>query len=107
MTGSRTGFVSSAIDSPPGVAAKAWCDDRELFVELADGRLVRSPLPDFVLQVPSEKRGDPEVEDFGTAIWWPRIDEGIGVNSLFGVSEDVIYDMAGFEAGISEDELPE
>ena len=97
MSGSAPGVVSSASDSPPGVAAKAWCDDRELFVELTDGRWVRHALPQFVLDTPVDRRGSCEVESFGTAIWWPALDEGVGVNWLFGVSEDVIYDLAGFE----------
>ena len=108
MTGSMPGVVSSAIDSPPGLAAKVWCDDTELFVELADGRLVRHPLPDSVLAVPVERRGPCVVEDFGTALSWPELDEDIGVNSIFGVSEGVIYDLAGFDSGpfatLSEDE---
>lgn len=97
MSGSAPGVVSSASDSAPGVAAKAWYDDRELFVELTDGRLVRHPLPQFVMDAPVGSRGPCEVEDFGTAIWWPQLDEGVGVNWIFGVSEDVIYDLAGFE----------
>ena len=99
MSGSSPGVVFSAVDSPPGVAAKAWCDEDELFVELTDGRLVRHALPDFVLAVPADQRGACEVEDFGTAIWWPHLDEGVGVNWLFGVTEDVIYDLAGFQKG--------
>jgi hypothetical protein len=52
-----------------------------------------------------DRRGDCEVEDFGTAIWWPDLDEGVGVNWIFGVSEDVIDDLAGFDKGpFSEDE---
>jgi hypothetical protein len=81
------------------VALRAWCDEQELFVELTDGRLVRHSLPDFVLATPVERRGVCEVEDFGTAIWWPDLDESVGVNWLFNVSEDVIYDLAGFEKG--------
>jgi hypothetical protein len=99
MSGLRPGLVSSSVDSPPGIAEKAWCDEQELFVELTDGRLVRHPLPDFVLATPIARRGACVVEDFGTAIWWPELDEGVGVNWIFGVSEDVIYDIAGFEHG--------
>jgi hypothetical protein len=99
MTGSASGVVTSATGSPPGLAAKVWCDRSELFVELADGRLVRHPLPAFVLAVPVDRRGPCEVEDFGTAILWPELDERVGVNWIFGVSEDVIDDLAGFETG--------
>jgi hypothetical protein len=59
---------------------------------------VRHSLPDFVREAPPEKRRC-EVEGFGTAIWWPELDEGVGLNWIFGVSEDVIYDLAGFRKG--------
>jgi hypothetical protein len=48
---------------------------------------------------PREKRIRCEVEGFGTAIYFPDLDEEIGVNELFGVTEDVIYDLAGFTKG--------
>jgi hypothetical protein len=83
--------------SPPGLVVKAWCDEREIYVELTDGRLVRHPLPDFVLAAPADRRGPCRVEDFGTTMWWPELEDGVGVNWLFGVSEAVIYDLAGFE----------
>lgn len=91
-------MTSSAVDSAPGLAARAWCEEDELLVELTDGRIVRRPLPSFVSAAPLEKRRC-DVEDFGTAIWWPELDEGVGVNWLFGVSEAVIEDLAGFEKG--------
>jgi uncharacterized protein DUF2442 len=97
MSGAKPGIVSSA-GSAPGLAVRAWCDRDELVVELEDGRIVRHELPDFVKAAATAKRRC-EVEDFGTAIWWPELDEGVGINWLFGVSEDVIYDLAGFEKG--------
>jgi len=44
----------------------------------------------------SEQRANYEISAFGTAIHWPHADEDIGVNSLLGVSEDKLYDFAGF-----------
>lgn len=90
-------MTSSAAGSSPALAAKAWCDDEQLYVELKDGRIVTHPLPEFVSRVPVDTRGPCEVEDFGTAIWWPNLDDGVGVNWLFGVSEEVIEEMAGFD----------
>lgn len=104
MSGLAHGVVSSAASSAPGIAARAWCDEREIFVELTDGRLVRHPLPDFVLATPLDRRGSCEVEDFGTALWWPQLDEGVGLNWMFGVREDVIEELAGFENVAPEDE---
>ena len=37
------------------------------------------------------------VEDFGTAIHWPDLDEDLGVDWILGVDEDVLLDLAGFE----------
>jgi hypothetical protein len=44
---------------------------------------------------PFEKRLRCQVEGSGTAIYFPDLDEEIGVNEIFGVSEDVLYDVAG------------
>jgi hypothetical protein len=98
-SGSTPGVVPSAAESRPAPAATAWCEGDELYVELVDGRVVRHPLPDFVRRAAIEKRRC-EVEEFGTAIWWPELDEGIGVNAIFGVSEDVIDQLAGFTKGM-------
>ena len=104
MSGLRPGVASLAVDNAPGLAAKAWCRGDQLVVELTDGRIVTHALPDFVTAAPEGKRGC-EVEDFGTAIWWPELDEGVGVNWIFGVREAVIEDLAGFEKGpFPEDE---
>lgn len=67
-------------------------------MELVDGRIVRHPLPDFVRDAAWDRRRC-EVEGLGTAIWWPELDEGIGVNTVFEVSEDEIYRLAGFSKG--------
>lgn len=95
---------SSAVDSSPGLAARAWCQGDQLYVELTDGRIVTHDLPDFVRAAPPEKRRC-DVEEFGTAIWWPDLDESVGVEWIFGVAEEVIEDLAGFEKGpFPEDE---
>jgi len=38
-----------------------------------------------------------EIEDFGTSIHWPGVDEDIGLSAFLGVSEDVIYDALGWK----------
>ena len=100
MSGSTPGTTSSARGSRPAPAAAAWCKGGRLYVELTDGRIVDHPLPDFVERAPADKRRC-EIEGFGTAIWWPDLDEGVGVNWIFGVSEDAIYRLAGFTKGVS------
>lgn len=96
MSGSKLGATSSAVGNAPGLAARAWCEGAYLVVELTDGRVVTHALPDFVGAAPESKRRC-EVDDFGTAIRWPDLDESIGANWLFGVPEEVIEDLAGFE----------
>lgn len=104
MRGSRPGTTSLGVDSRPGIARKAWCDDEQLYVELTDGRVVTHELPDFVRIVPASERGACEVEEFGTAIWWPDLDEGVGLNWIFGVPERVIEELAGFRPVAIEDD---
>jgi hypothetical protein len=96
MNGSRPGAASLGVRSAPGLASRAWCEDEQLYVELTDGRVVTHDLPDFVSAVPLTKRGGCEVEAHGTAIWWPALEEGVGLNWVFGVRESVIEDLAGF-----------
>lgn len=100
MSGSAPGIASSARISRPAPARAAWCRGDRLHVELVDGRVVEHQLPDFVEAAPADKRRC-VVEGFGTAIWWPDLDEGVGVNWIFGVGEDVIYRLAGFTKGVS------
>lgn len=97
MSGSRRGVTSSAANSAPAPAAAAESDGERLVVTLTDGRVVQHPLPDWAIARPLEKRLRCVVQGFGTAIYFPDLDEEIGVNELFGVSEDVIYDLAGLE----------
>ena len=99
MSGSTHGTSSLAVDSAPGIARKAWYDAEQLYVELTDGRVVTHELPGFVRDTPPDQRGPCQVEDFGTAIWWPRLGEGVGLNWVFGVRERVIEELAGFAAG--------
>lgn len=49
--------------------------------------------------MPVEKRARCYVRGFGTAIYFPDLDEEMGVNEVFGVPEDVIYELAGFRKG--------
>lgn len=97
MSGSRPGSVSSATGSAPAPAAEAWCDDEFLYVRTKDGRVVRTDLPDLVRGATPEQRRNCRVDEFGVDIYWPDLDEYLGVNSVFDVPEDVIFDLAGFE----------
>ncbi len=60
----------------------ARCDDEFLYVTLADGRQIRTPLwwYPFLAAATSEARADVELEFSG--VWWPGLDEGVSVKGL-------------------------
>ena len=60
---------------------------------------MKRELPDFLVAVTPQQRRNCYVRGFGTVIYWPDIDEWLGVDWVFDVPEDVIYDLAGFEKG--------
>lgn len=66
---------------------------------LDDGREVTSVLPEWLRAAPAEKRRRCYVRDFGTAVYFPDLGEEMGVNEVFGVPEDVLYELAGFRKG--------
>ncbi len=81
----------------PAVAAR--CDERGIFITLADGREVRASLTERLLHATPEQLAQVVVEDFGTALHWESIDEDLSVAHLVGVSEDELYEAAGFKSG--------
>lgn len=87
------------MESAPAPAAEAWCDDLHIYLRTTDGRVVRRELPEFLRRLTPQERRNCRVEGFGTEIHWPDIDERLGVDWVFGVPEDVIYDLAGFAEG--------
>jgi hypothetical protein len=100
MSGSQHGIVSSARVGEPAPALAARCDGESIHVTLTDGRTVSHPVPDWVRDAPLQQRMNCDVRGFGTAIYWPDLDEEMGVNEIFGVSEDLIDELAGFTKGM-------
>lgn len=82
-----------------GLVVAVRCDDEGLYLALTNGREVSSPLTDFprLAGATPDQRANWVIEGFGTEVHWPDIDEDIGVNTLLGVTESEIYDLAGFE----------
>lgn len=91
--------ASSAVGSAPALAAAAWCDDSSIYLGTVDGRVVKRGLPEFLRKLTPAQRRNCRVDESGTAIYWPDVDEELGVDWVFGVAEDVIEDLAGFEKG--------
>lgn len=75
-------------DSPPK-AATARVSDEHLVVVLADGHELTVPLAwfDWLANAAPAQRADLEIVESGRGIWWPRLDEGLSVAGLLGVSE--------------------
>lgn len=72
-------------------------DDRRLHVKLANGAEVSAPLTDFprLLNASEAERRDYRIEERGTGIHWPQVDEDIGVAGLLGLPEQVVEDAVG------------
>ncbi len=72
-------------------------DDERLYVRLANGSEISASLADFprLRDATSEQREDYILEERGTAIHWPQVDEDIGLAGLLGIPEQVIEDLVG------------
>ena len=82
----------------PALAASVRVTDSRLSVELTDGREISVPLseiPELVAATP-QQRANWQISDFGTAIYWPDLDEEIGLAGLLGVPETMLDEAAGF-----------
>ena len=81
------------------VIERVRVDDLHIVAVLSDGREVGIPLAwSKRLAAPSaEQRATYGIEDFGTSIHWPGVDEDIGLSTFLGVNEDVIYDALGWK----------
>lgn len=60
----------------------ARCDAEFVYVSLADGRQIRTPLwwYPFLAKATPEQRANVELEFSG--VWWPDVDEGVSVKGL-------------------------
>jgi hypothetical protein len=65
-------------------AINIWFDRGKIFLELQDGREVGVPLPHYprLAHATPEDLADWEMDDLGTAIHWPRLDEDLTVAGL-------------------------
>lgn len=95
MSSLRGGAASSPRHAP-GLARSVRCDDEFLYVTLHDGRVVPAPLTPRLRTATAEQRARYAIEDDGTAIHWPEIDEDVGVAHVLGISEEELYEFAGW-----------
>jgi hypothetical protein len=62
---------------------KAWCSADEVHVMLADGRTISTPLWWYPFLDGQDQTTLNDIELMYEGIWWPRVDEGISVKSMF------------------------
>lgn len=79
------------------LATSVRFDGRRLYVKLASGAEVSAPLTDFprLLRASEAERRDYRIEERGTGIHWPQVDEDIGVAGLLGLPEQMVEDAVG------------
>lgn len=82
MHGSDRGMTTSEFETEATRPVEAYCDSSFLYVTLADGRQIRTPLwwYPFVANATARQQGNIELEFSG--IWWPDLDEGVSVKGL-------------------------
>lgn len=60
----------------------ARCDHGFLYVTLADGREIRTPLWWYPCLLAASPEQRAEMELMFEGVWWPAIDEGVSVKSM-------------------------
>ncbi|MDE3102044.1 MAG: DUF2442 domain-containing protein [Chloroflexota bacterium] len=71
------------------------CDDESIDATFDDGRTLSLPIAGlaFLRRATSAERRDCRVCDRGTGIYWPKLDEVMGVDVILGVPEDEVLDL--------------
>jgi hypothetical protein len=71
-------MTSLAFETDEMRPVKAWCTQAEVHVTLADGRTIATPLWWYPFLAALN-----DIELMYEGIWWPAVDEGISVKSMF------------------------
>ena len=98
MTSAKRGVRTSASRPAPGIAVSVRTDDERLYVTLDDGREVDAPLTERLREATERERAEWSLTGFGTGIRWEALDEDVGVAHLLGLTEDEVFDYAGFRS---------
>jgi hypothetical protein len=93
--------MSSAASKPKteaGYATAVKCDGTSIWVTLSTGEVVRDSVDRyrFLSEAPLAARRKVRVVGWGIALWWPELDEELGVNTIIGVSEEEVARAAGY-----------
>ena len=76
-------MTSLAFETDEMRPVKAWCTQTEVHVTLADGRTISAPLWWYPNLAGLDQSALNNVELMYEGIWWPAVDEGISVKSMF------------------------
>lgn len=76
-------MTSLAFETDEMRPIKAWCTQEEVHVTLADGRSIATPLWWYPFLAELDEKQLNEIELMYEGIWWPAVDEGISVKSMF------------------------
>ncbi len=80
---------SSVHPHNPPAASRVALDGDRIHVELVDGRELTVPIAwfDWLGRATHDEREDFVLLQGGSGIWWERLEEGLSVPALMGVSE--------------------
>ncbi len=76
-------MTSLAFETDEMRPIKAWCTQSEVHVTLADGRSIVTPLWWYPFLANLDQSQLDDIELMYEGIWWPAVDEGISVKSMF------------------------
>lgn len=76
-------MTSLAFETEEMRPVRAWCTHDEVHVGLADGRTISAPLWWYPFLDGMDQTRLNDIELMYEGIWWPAVDEGISVKSMF------------------------
>ncbi len=82
MTAAEASSTPSKTAQPPGLPRLAWCGERSVYVELFDGRLLITDLPEKLRTASTQASSDIEISLLEGTVYWPAVDERIAVARL-------------------------
>ncbi|WP_235911532.1 DUF2442 domain-containing protein [Mesorhizobium xinjiangense] len=76
-------MTSLAFETDDMRPVKAWCTHDKVHVGLADGRRIATPLWWYPFLDGLDELQLNDIELMYEGIWWPAVDEGISIKSMF------------------------
>ncbi len=76
-------MTSLAFETDEMRPVKAWCSEHDVHVTLADGRSIATPLWWYPFLAGLDQAALNDIELMYEGVWWPAVDEGISIRSMF------------------------